>query len=134
MSFAQDHTVLQDIEVVLRRRQRQADAFPHSVFREFPRELAEKVQTVRPELWARHGTGGNPPTAFTGDDAFDLWRRWRLGERSPEVVEWAMQRREAYARRHRNDFRAGGVIAAIKWGVVLPIGVPAMLQAIGVGR
>lgn len=109
MSFAQDHAVLQDIELVLR--QRQADAFPHSVFREFPRELAERVQTVRP----------------------DLWRRWRFGERSPEVVEWATRRREAYARRHRNDFRAGGVIAAIKWGVVLPIGVPAMLRAIGVG-
>lgn len=108
-----------------------ADAFPHSEFREFPRELAEQIRQEFPKLWSKHGTGGNPPTAFTGDHAYMLWGLWRAGDRSPEVRDWAERRREAYASRHRKDFRKGGVIAAIKWGVVLPIGLNAMLVELG---
>ena len=40
---------------------------------EFPRDLAEQVRRQYPRLWAKHGTGGNPPTAWTGDDAYRAW-------------------------------------------------------------
>lgn len=110
------------------------DAFPQSKYREFPRALAEQVRQEYPALWAKHGTGGNPPTAFTGDHAYMLWGLWLAGDTSPEVRDWALRRREAYATRHRSDFRKGGVIAAIKWGVVLPIGVPAMMAELEQAR
>ncbi len=47
-----------------------------SAYVEFPREIAEQVRVLRPELWARHGTGGNPPTAWTGDNAYKAWEWW----------------------------------------------------------
>ena len=91
----------------------------------FPRVLAEGVRQVYPELWAKHGTGGNPPTGFTGDDAYRLWGVLRERDSShPEweaAQAWARQRRERYFSRHQRDYRSGGIIAAIKWGGVLPM-------------
>lgn len=43
---------------------------------EFPRDIAEQVRVLRPALWAKHGTGGNPPTRWTGDHAYDAWGWW----------------------------------------------------------
>ena len=48
-----------------------------SAYVEFPRSLAEQVRRDFPALWRRHGTGGNPPTRWTGDDAFRVWG-WSL--------------------------------------------------------
>jgi hypothetical protein len=47
--------------------------FPNSAYREFPRDLAEEVRAQYPKLWSKHGTGGNPPTRWTGDDAYRAW-------------------------------------------------------------
>jgi hypothetical protein len=44
-----------------------------SRFEEFPRHLAEQIRDKYPALWAKHGTGGDPPTAWTGNDAFRAW-------------------------------------------------------------
>ena len=49
--------------------------FP-SKYVEFPREIAEQVRALRPALWQRHGTGGDPPTAWTGDNAYKAWEWW----------------------------------------------------------
>lgn len=98
---------------------------PTSMWPWFPRVLAEGVRQLYPDLWAKHGTGGDPPTRFTGDDAYRLWGVLRARDRNhPEweaAQEWARQRREQYFSRHRNDYRPGGIIAAIKWGGVLPM-------------
>lgn len=97
---------------------------------EFPFPIAELVRKKYPKLWSKAGTGGTGPTrtAFTGDDAYALYARWVSGDRSPDVLDWRHNRRYNYGSRHQHDFRWRGVIAAIKWGMVLPIGIEAMLR------
>lgn len=97
---------------------------------EFPFPIAELVRKKYPNLWSKAGTGGTGPTrtAFTGDDAYALYARWSRGDRSPDVLDWRYNRRYNYGSRHQHDFRWRGVIAAIKWGMVLPIGIEAMLK------
>jgi hypothetical protein len=50
--------------------------FVDSQYDEFPRDIAEQVRELRANLWAKHGTGGNPPTRWTGDDAYQAWAWW----------------------------------------------------------
>lgn len=63
-----------------------------SQFKEFPRDLAEEVRRSYPKLWSKHGTGGNPPTKWTGDDAYRAWG-WlidlREGRRPPKAEDAA---------------------------------------------
>jgi hypothetical protein len=77
-----------------------------SQYIEFPRHIAEQVKHLRPQLWQRHGTGGNPPTAWTGDNAYKAWAWWialRTGRRvSMSDVPVAQ---EAYAILTNNDWR-----------------------------
>ena len=60
----------------LERAYTRANSEPTSQYVEFPREIAEQVKTLRGHLWERHGTGGNPPTAWTGDNAYKAWEWW----------------------------------------------------------
>ncbi len=130
------------------------DEIDASAFEFFPLDLAEEVRQDYPQLWAKHGTGGNPPTAWTGDNAYQAykWLHALLNNRQPwrneaevelashafqlltrghftegtpkelftEVASLWLTKREKYASRHQRDFRPGGIIAAIKWGVILP--------------
>ena len=95
----------------------------HKVFPDHA--FVQKMKDDYPTLWRSAGTGGNPPTAFTGNDAFRLWTKYRQGDRSTAVLAW-VRRRELYMGRHGNDKRIKGVIAAMKWGGLLPMGATEM--------
>ncbi len=82
-----------------------------------------------PEIWRRAGTGGNPPTSFTGNDAFNRWTKYRSGDRSESVLNW-VKRRERFMNRHKKNTRLNGTIAVMKWGGVTSAGVPAMKKVV----
>ena len=82
-----------------------------------------------PEIWRRAGTGGNPPTSFTGNDAFNRWTKYRGGDRSGSVLSW-VKRRERFMNRHKKNTRLNGTIAVMKWGGVTAAGVPAMKKVV----
>lgn len=88
-----------------------------------------KLKNDYPTLWRRAGTGGNPPTAFTGNDAFRNWTKYRNGDRSTAVLAW-VRRRELYINRHTGDFRLNGAIAMMKWGGVLSGGEGKMKEVV----
>ena len=94
----------------------------------FPRHLAEEIRLALPALWRKHGA--DKTTLFNGNDAYATWGRLLEGSTDPLDLSW-LARRDRYASRHRNDHRKGGVIAAIKWGVVLPrLGVVGMMDVL----
>ncbi len=78
-----------------------------------------------PEIWRRAGTGGNPPTSFTGNDAFNKWTAYKGGDRSTSVLNW-VKRRERFMNRHKKNNRLNGTIAVMKWGGVTAGGVSQM--------
>ena len=88
-----------------------------------------KLKNDYPTLWRRAGTGGNPPTAFTGNDAFRNWTKYRNGDRSTAVLAW-VRRRELYINRHTGDFRLNGAIAMMEWGGVLSGGEGKMKEVV----
>ncbi len=97
----------------------------NSKYKQFSYSYAKDLKENWPEIWRLAGNGGNPPTSFTGNDAYSRWSKYQSGDRSESVLNW-VKRRERYMGRHQNDNRLNGVIAAIKWGGVLNIGVPKM--------
>ena len=101
----------------------------NSKYKQFPFGYAKDLKENWPEIWRMAGNGGNPPTSFTGNDAFRNWSKYQSGDRSESVLNW-VRRRERYMGRHQGDSRLNGVIAAIKWGGVLNIGVPKMKSII----
>ena len=101
----------------------------NSKYKMFPFAFAKDLKENYPEIWRMAGTGGNPPTAFTGNDAFARWSKYQKGDRSESVLSW-VKRRERYMSRHQGDSRLNGVIAAIKWGGVLNIGESKMKEII----
>ena len=102
----------------------------NSKFRQFPDyAYVKNLKENYPEIWRSAGTGGNPPTSFTGNDAFANWTKYKGGDRSASVLSW-VKRRERYMNRHKGDNRLNGAIAAMKWGGVLNIGVPAMKKLV----
>tara|TARA_R100001463_G_scaffold90065_5_gene144821 strand:- start:5068 stop:7731 length:2664 start_codon:yes stop_codon:yes gene_type:complete len=107
----------------------QAVRISNSKYKQFPYSYAKDLKENWGEIWRMAGNGGNPPTSFTGNDAFRRWSAYQSGDRSESVLNW-VRRRERYMGRHQNDKRLNGVIAAIKWGGVLNIGVPAMKAVI----
>lgn len=107
----------------------QAVRISNSKYKQFPYGYAKDLKENWGEIWRMAGNGGNPPTSFTGNDAFRNWTKYQSGDRSESVLNW-VRRRERYMGRHQNDKRLNGVIAAIKWGGVLNIGVPAMKAVI----
>lgn len=101
----------------------------NSKYKQFPFGYAKSLKEDYPEIWRRGGNGGNPPTSFTGNDAFARWSKYKSGDRSESVLSW-VRRRERFMGRHQNNNRLAGVVAAIKWGGVLNMGVPAMKKVI----
>ena len=101
----------------------------NSKYKMFPYGYAKNLKENYPEIWRRGGNGGNPPTSFTGNDAFNRWTKYQSGDRSESVLNW-VRRRERFMGRHQNNNRLAGVVAAIKWGGVLNMGVPAMKKVI----
>lgn len=105
----------------------------NSNFPQFDRSFAEKLREEDPEIWK---AGGN----IRGNDAFSLWGKARSGSETPAVLAW-IKEREAWAARHLKDgsqfpgddptlSNVAGVVAAIKWGVVLAIGQSTMKSTI----
>ena len=97
-----------------------------------PIAYAKALKAEYPEIWE---LGGNE----RGNEAFDLWSRFRDGDRADAVLEWVSER-EAWAARHFADGDAfvgddpeaptmsnlAGVVAWVKWGVVGQLGWPRM--------
>ena len=106
-----------------------AVSISNSKYKMFPYGYAKSLKEDYPEIWRRGGNGGNPPTSFTGNDAFARWSKYQSGDRSESVLSW-VRRRERFMGRHQNNNRLAGVVAAIKWGGVLNMGVPAMKKVI----
>ena len=82
-----------------------------------------------PEIWRRAGTGGNPPTSFTGNDAFNRWTAYKGGDRSESVLNW-VKRRERFMNRHKKNNRLNGIIAVMKWGGITAGGVSQMKSVV----
>lgn len=98
----------------------------NSQYKQFPDfKYVKDLKENYPTIWRRAGTGGNPPTSFTGNDAFNRWSSYKKGDRGPAVLSW-VKRRERFMNRHKNNNRLNGAIAAMKWGGVLNIGVSEM--------
>tara|TARA_B100001250_G_scaffold148226_1_gene126986 strand:+ start:8051 stop:10558 length:2508 start_codon:yes stop_codon:yes gene_type:complete len=102
----------------------------NSNFKQFPDyNYVKDLKENWPEIWRRAGTGGNPPTSFTGNDAFNRWTKYRSGDRSESVLNW-VKRRESFMSRHKGDNRLNGAIAVMKWGGVANIGVSKMKKLV----
>jgi len=98
----------------------------HKVFPDYA--FVKKMKDDYPTLWRRAGTGGNPPTAFTGNDAFRYWSKFRAGDRGTATLAW-VRRRELYMGRHAGDKLLNGTIAMMKWGGITSAG-PTRMKAI----
>jgi len=102
----------------------------NSKFKQFPDyAYAKNLKENYPSIWRRAGNGGNPPTSFTGNDAFRNWTKYRAGNRSEAVLSW-VKRRERFMNRHQNNNRLNGAIAVLKWGGVTNGGVSQMKSLI----
>lgn len=105
----------------------------NSEFGRFDRAFAARIQKEHPKIW---GAGGNT----RGNGAWKLYQRALDGDDAAAVVDW-IKEREAWAARHYKDgsqfpgasanvSNIGGVVAAMKWGVVLQIGEKTMKDTI----
>ena len=102
----------------------------NSQYRQFPDyNYVKDLKENYPTIWRRAGTGGNPPTAFTGNDAFNRWTKYKAGDRSASVLSW-VKRRERFMNRHKNNNRLNGAIAVMKWGGVTTGGVSEMKKLV----
>ena len=100
---------------------------------QFDFSFASSIKESEPEIWK---AGGN----IRGNEAFTLWSRARDGEETEGVLDW-IKEREAWAARHAGDgsqfpgasptlSSIAGVVAAMKWGVILDIGESTMKDAV----
>ena len=99
----------------------------------FDRAFAARIKEKYPKIW---GAGGNT----RGNAAWRLYNRALDGDDAPAVLDW-IREREAWAARHAKDgsqfpgasatiSSVAGVVAAMKWGVVLNIGQKTMKNTI----
>lgn len=109
-----------------RKGKNEAITLTNSQFARYPRTTAESIRRNDPEIWQK---GGN----IFGNKAYQFWGRFLDGDRTPAVLNW-VKKREAWAARHRYNKNINGVVAAIKWGVVLDIGQEAMNQVVAEAR
>ena len=99
----------------------------NSQYPQFDYDFALNIKESEPEIW---GAGGN----IRGNEAFEFWTKARNDQMTEGTVEW-IREREAWAARHFKDgvqfedgdteptlSNIGGVVAAMKWGVILDIG------------
>ena len=108
----------------------QTISISNSKFKQFPDyNYVKDLKENWPEIWRRAGTGGNPPTSFTGNDAFNRWTKYRSGDRSESVLNW-VKRRESFMSRHSGNTKLNGYIAVMKWGGVTKTGVSAMKKTV----
>lgn len=108
----------------------QTISISNSKFKQFPDyNYVKNLKEDWPEIWRRAGTGGNPPTSFTGNDAFNRWTKYRSGDRSESVLNW-VKRRESFMARHSGNTKLNGYIAVMKWGGVTKTGVSAMKKTV----
>jgi len=102
----------------------------NSKFKQFPdKKYVDNLKENYPGIWRRAGTGGNPPTSFTGNDAYRNWGKYKTGDRSGSVLSW-VKRRESFMARHQGNTRLNGIIAVMKWGGVTKSGVGAMKKIV----
>jgi len=101
----------------------------NSTHKQFDYKYAFDLKSTYPELWKRAGTGGNPPTSFTGDDSFRMWTKYRDQKRTKGVLAW-VRRREKFAMRHYNNVGLNGAIAHMKWGTINSSGISGMKKVI----
>ena len=102
----------------------------NSNFKQFPdKAYVDNLKENYPKIWRRAGTGGNPPTSFTGNDAYRNWTKYKAGDRSASVLSW-VKRRERFMSRHQGNTRLNGIIAVMKWGGVTKSGVSAMKKIV----
>ena len=102
----------------------------NSQHKQFPSHAYVKdLKENWPEIWRRAGTGGNPPTSFTGNDAYNRWTAYKGGDRSESVLNW-VKRRERFMNRHKKNNRLNGIIAVMKWGGVTAGGVSQMKSVV----
>jgi hypothetical protein len=102
----------------------------NSKFKQFPdKAYIDNLKENYPKIWRRAGTGGNPPTSFTGNDAYRNWTKYKAGDRSASVLSW-VKRRERFMSRHQGNTRLNGIIAVMKWGGVTKSGVSAMKKIV----
>jgi len=97
----------------------------NSRFRTFDSDFAEMVRTEHPEIWR---LGGN----IEGNAQYRRLRPVVANRGVPDTDTQiaAVRKREAWAARHRGDFRIAGVVAQIKWFVVGDRGVAHMKKTI----
>ena len=102
----------------------------NSKFKQFPdHAYVKNLKENYPKIWRRAGTGGNPPTSFTGNDAYRNWTKYKAGDRSASVLSW-VKRRERFMSRHSGNTRLNGIIAVMKWGGVTKSGVSTMKKIV----
>ena len=102
----------------------------NSKFKQFPdHAYVKNLKENYPKIWKRAGTGGNPPTSFTGNDAYRNWTKYKAGDRSASVLSW-VKRRERFMSRHSGNTRLNGIIAVMKWGGVTKSGVSTMKKIV----
>jgi len=100
---------------------------------QFDYEFALMVKEDHPAIWK---TGGN----IRGNDAFRLWTKARQGDESSSVLDW-IKERESWGARHGGDgsqfpedsptmSNIAGVVASMKWGVILDIGESLMKEMV----
>jgi len=108
----------------------QTISISNSKFKQFPDyNYVKNLKEEWPEIWRRAGTGGNPPTSFTGNDAYNRWTKYRSGDRSESVLNW-VKRRESFMARHSGNTKLNGYIAVMKWGGVTKTGASAMKKTV----
>jgi len=94
----------------------------NSTYRQFDHDFALKLKREYPAVWSK---GGN----IRGNEAFSYWTKAREGNMTRGTIDW-IREREGWAARHYRNKRLPGVVAAIKWGVVLDIGEGAMKRVV----
>lgn len=86
----------------------------NSQYNQFDHAFAKRIKEQYPSVWKK---GGN----IRGNEAYNFWTKARSGEKTDGVKKW-IKEREAWAARHKGNFRIAGVVAAMKWGVVVSRG------------